>query len=88
MDVVDLQGSCRVKRPRHFTFLVLLAPDRQLSKDFAVGFPPESFRFDRQGNAGGPAALEVDGEVVAEARFPLFTVAAFSATGAGLTCGY
>jgi len=49
MDVVDLQGSCRVKRPRHFTFLVLLDPDRQLSKDFAVGFPPESFRFDRQG---------------------------------------
>ena len=46
------------------------------------------FRFDRQGNAGGPAALEVDGEVVAEAQFPLFTVAAFSATGAGLTCGY
>ncbi len=46
------------------------------------------FRFDREGNAGGPAALEVDGEVVAEARLPLFTVAAFSATGAGLTCGY
>jgi arylsulfatase len=46
------------------------------------------FHFDRQGNAGGPARLEVDGEIVAEAEFPLFTVAAFSATGAGLTCGY
>ncbi len=46
------------------------------------------FHFDRDGNAGGPARLEVDGEVVAETRFPLFTVAAFSATGAGLTCGY
>jgi len=46
------------------------------------------FRFDRQGNAGGQARLEVDGTVVAEAEFPLFTVAAFSATGAGLTCGY
>ncbi len=47
-----------------------------------------AFHFDRRGNAGGPARLEVDGEPVAEAEFPLFTVAAFSATGAGLTCGY
>ncbi len=46
------------------------------------------FRFERQGHAGGAAVLEVDGEMVAEAQFPLFTVAAFSATGAGLTCGY
>jgi hypothetical protein len=46
------------------------------------------FRFDREGNAGGPASLEVDGETVAERQLPLFTVAAFSATGAGLTCGY
>ncbi len=46
------------------------------------------FRFDRQGRAGGPAELEVDGLLVAEAQLPLFTVAAFSATGAGLTCGY
>jgi arylsulfatase len=47
-----------------------------------------TFRFERVGNAGGPAALEVDGEVAAEGHLPLFTVAAFSATGAGLTCGY
>jgi arylsulfatase A-like enzyme len=46
------------------------------------------FHFERRGNAGGPARLEVDGGSVAEAEFPLFTVAAFSATGAGLTCGY
>jgi hypothetical protein len=30
----------------------------------------------------------VDGAVVAEGPIPTFTVAAFSATGAGLTCGY
>ncbi|MGD0311896.1 MAG: arylsulfatase [Acidimicrobiales bacterium] len=47
-----------------------------------------TFRFDRVGTAGGPAVLEVDGEVAAEGHLPLFTVAAFSATGAGLTCGY
>ena len=46
------------------------------------------FRFAREGDAGGPAALEVDGTAVAETRLPHFTVAAFSATGAGLTCGY
>ncbi len=46
------------------------------------------FEFERQGNSGGPASLQVDGERVAETEFPLFTVAAFSATGAGLTCGY
>jgi hypothetical protein len=32
--------------------------------------------------------LEVDGEVALGRHLPLFTVAAFSATGAGLTCGY
>ena len=41
-----------------------------------------------RGGPGGPAELEVDGTLVAEAHLPLFTVAAFSATGAGLTCGY
>jgi len=46
------------------------------------------FGFDRRDDAGGTTALTVDGAVVAEGEIPLFTVAAFSATGAGLTCGY
>ncbi len=45
-------------------------------------------RFDREEDGGGPAVLEVDGTEVARGRIPTFTVAAFSATGAGLTCGY
>jgi arylsulfatase len=47
-----------------------------------------TFRFDRQDDGGGSAVLDVDGTVVAEGHIPTFTVAAFSATGAGLTCGY
>jgi arylsulfatase A-like enzyme len=47
-----------------------------------------AFRFERQDHGGGPAVLEVDGAVVAEGQIPRFTVAAFSATGSGLTCGY
>jgi arylsulfatase len=46
------------------------------------------FAFERQENGGGRAALTVDGAEVAEGHIPTFTVAAFSATGAGLTCGY
>ncbi len=46
------------------------------------------YRFEREENGGGRAVLTVDGEVVAEGHIPRFTVAAFSATGAGLTCGY
>ena len=46
------------------------------------------FRFEREEDGGGPAVLEVDGAEVARGRIPTFTVAAFSATGAGLTCGY
>jgi arylsulfatase len=46
------------------------------------------FRFDRQNDGGGAAALAVDDVVLAEGHIPRFTVAAFSATGAGLTCGY
>jgi arylsulfatase len=61
-----------------------LLADRPLS----AGHHQVVFHFAREGDAGGPARLEVDGETVAETRFPLFTVAAFSATGAGLTCGY
>jgi arylsulfatase len=45
-------------------------------------------RFDREEDGGGPAVLEVDGTEVARGRIPTFTVAAFSATGAGHTCGY
>jgi arylsulfatase len=46
------------------------------------------FRFEREESGGGRGVLTVDGGVVAEGRIPRFTVAAFSATGAGLTCGY
>ncbi|MGH3576968.1 MAG: arylsulfatase, partial [Mycobacterium sp.] len=46
------------------------------------------FRFEREADGGGPAVLEVDGTLVARGHIPAFTVAAFSATGAGLTCGY
>jgi arylsulfatase len=47
-----------------------------------------AFRFERQEEGGGSVELAVDGTVVAEGGIPTFTVAAFSATGAGLTCGY
>ncbi|MBF6557457.1 MAG: arylsulfatase [Acidimicrobiales bacterium] len=47
-----------------------------------------AFRFERQEEGGGSVELVVDSTVVAEGRIPTFTVAAFSATGAGLTCGY
>ena len=46
------------------------------------------FRFEREEGGGGPVALSIDGAVVATGAIPRFTVAAFSATGAGLTCGY
>jgi arylsulfatase len=46
------------------------------------------FRFEREEGGGGRGLLTVDGAVVAEGPIPTFTVAAFSATGAGLTCGY
>ena len=46
------------------------------------------FQFEREESGGGRGVLTVDGGVVAEGRIPRFTVAAFSATGAGLTCGY
>ncbi|HEV3280447.1 MAG TPA: arylsulfatase [Acidimicrobiales bacterium] len=46
------------------------------------------FRFERHNNAGGSATLVVDGTDVAKGSIPVFTVAAFSATGAGMTCGY
>ncbi len=47
-----------------------------------------AFRFERQEDGGGRAVLEVDGVVAGAGPIPSFTVAAFSATGAGLTCGY
>jgi arylsulfatase len=46
------------------------------------------FRFDREGRQGGPVILTVDGQTVAEGTIPEFTIASFSLTGAGLTCGY
>ncbi len=58
------------------------------SQPVGVGRHRITFRFDRQGPTGGHAVLEVDGTVVAEGSIPVFTVAAFSATGSGMTCGY
>ena len=46
------------------------------------------YRFERDEAGGGSGVLVVDGAEVAEGTIPTFTVAAFSATGAGLTCGY
>ncbi len=46
-----------------------------------------AYRFELSG-AGGRGALEVDGEEVVHGEIPRFTVMAFSATGAGMTCGY
>ncbi len=47
-----------------------------------------TLRFERREPVGGHATLEVDGATVADGTIPAFTVVAFSATGAGLTCGY
>jgi arylsulfatase len=47
-----------------------------------------AYRFERADNGGGTGTISVDGRAVAEAPIPRFTVAAFSATGSGLTCGY
>ena len=47
------------------------------------------FRFDRaRGTPADRPPWRSTATVVAEAQLPPFTVAAFSATGAGLTCGY
>ncbi len=47
-----------------------------------------TYAFERGENGGGTGTISVDGAVVAEGAIPMFTVAAFSATGSGLTCGY
>jgi len=47
-----------------------------------------SYRFERADDAGGVGTLSVDDEVVGSGRLRLFTVGSFSATGAGMTCGY
>ena len=46
------------------------------------------YRFVRNDTGGGTGVLEVDGESVGEGVIPAFTIAHFSATGIGLTCGY
>ncbi len=46
------------------------------------------YRFERDQDGGGSGVLGVDGTEMAKGAIPTFTVAAFSATGAGLTCGY
>jgi arylsulfatase len=47
-----------------------------------------SFRFTRTGEDQGLGALLIDERVVAEGVIARFTPIRFSATGAGLTCGY
>ena len=47
-----------------------------------------SFRFERDEKQGGSATLHVNGTVVGQGVIPTFTIAAFSATGIGMTCGY
>ncbi len=47
-----------------------------------------TYTFETGERGGGTGTISVDGTVVAEATIPTFTVAAFSATGSGLTCGY
>lgn len=47
------------------------------------------YRFERdEQKGGGTGRIEVDGTPVAEGVISTFTIAAFSATGGGLTCGY
>ncbi len=46
-----------------------------------------TYRYAHEG-LGGTGTLLLDGEPVGEAPIPRFTVMAFSATNAGLTCGY
>jgi arylsulfatase len=46
------------------------------------------FRFTRTGEDRGRGALLIDDNVVAEGEITRFTPIRFSATGAGLTCGY
>lgn len=47
-----------------------------------------TYRFDHDGSIGGEGSLEVDGELVAAGPIPRWTIMAFSATNAGMTCGY
>jgi hypothetical protein len=47
-----------------------------------------TYRFNPHENSGGDATLLVDGSAVAAGHIPLFTVAAFNETNAGLACGY
>jgi len=44
--------------------------------------------FEPDGSGGGPAALQLDGKVVAEGRIDRFTPAVFNEVGIGVTCGY
>jgi arylsulfatase len=47
-----------------------------------------TYRFDFDGTSAGEGSLEVDGERVASGPIPRWTIMAFSATNAGMTCGY
>ena len=46
------------------------------------------FAFEADGRGGGPAALHLDGTVVAEGLIDRFTPAVFNEVGIGVTCGY
>ena len=54
----------------------------------ASGRHTVEFAFEADGSGGGPAALHLDGKVVAEGRIDRFTPAVFNEVGIGVTCGY
>ena len=54
----------------------------------AAGRHRLGFRFEREEGGGGPAVAHRRRGGGGRGAIPTFTVAAFSATGAGLTCGY
>jgi arylsulfatase len=58
------------------------------SEPVAPGRHRLTYRFERDEGQGGSATIEVDGGVMGRGPIPTFTIAAFSATGAGMTCGY
>jgi arylsulfatase A-like enzyme len=47
-----------------------------------------TYRFEYDGTSAGEGFLDVDGERVASGPIPRWTIMAFSATNAGMTCGY
>lgn len=64
-------------------FTYVRSPERVPAGRHVLGF-----RFERTGHNAGRGSLLVDDRVVAQGEISRFTPVRFSATGAGLTCGY